>query len=58
MAYIDYHYDYNKKRRLKKQVIKYLEKEIDEEIINLHNEHISCIIKDRPTNRFELMEIE
>jgi len=58
MSYVDYHFDYNKKRKLKK--IKKRQLEIEEKIIEIKNICHSdfLIIQDRPTNRFELMEIE
>ena len=58
MSYIDYHFDYNEKRKLKK--IKKRQLEIEEKIIEIKNVCYSdfLIIPDRPTNRFELMEIE
>jgi hypothetical protein len=53
MSYIDYHFDYNEK-------IKKRQLEIEEKIIEIKNICYSdfLIIQDRPTNRFELMEIE
>ena len=58
MAYIDYHYDYNEKRKLRQ--IKKRQLEIEEMIIDVQNICYSDFLvkKDRPTNRFELMEIE